>query len=149
MRGVETGPMKDFNECTVKEIDHIGIAVHSLDEAVDTYEANLGLACEGREEIEEQQVITATFRVGSVSIELLQPSHSEGPIANFLRKRGEGIHHIAYRVGNIATCLDELKLKEIPLIDQEPRIGAGGSKIAFIHPKGMRGVLVELVERTL
>lgn len=148
MGGVKTGPMKDFNECTVKEIDHIGIAVHSLEEAVIIYETTLGLACEGREEIEEQQVVTATFRVGSVSIELLQSSHPEGPIANFLRKRGEGIHHIAYRVENIDTCLNDLKLKEVPLIDQEPRIGAGGSKIAFIHPKGMRGVLVELVERT-
>jgi methylmalonyl-CoA epimerase len=142
---IETG--NEFPPGMLKGIDHIGIAVRSLEQAVATYGSHLGLVCEGVEEIESQKVITASFRIGGVVIELLQPSGEEGPVARFLVKRGEGIHHIAYLVEDIEACLKELSMKGVPLIDHEARIGAGGSRIAFLHPRGMHGVLVELVER--
>jgi methylmalonyl-CoA/ethylmalonyl-CoA epimerase len=131
----------------IKEIDHIGIAVSNLKESMSIYNELLGLECIGTETIEEQKIILAKFLVGGVRIELVQSTHPEGPIGKFIEKRGEGIHHIAYRVDNIGESLKELSAKGVNLIDKEPRIGAGGAKIAFIHPKDMKGVLIELLEK--
>ncbi len=131
----------------IKEIDHIGIAVRNLEEAMTVYTDILGLECEGTEKIDEQKIIVATILVGGIKVELLQPTHPDGPIGKFIKKRGEGIHHIAFRVDNIDKMLDELKKQGARLTDEKPRIGAGGARIAFIHPKDMKGVLIELVER--
>ncbi len=131
----------------IKEIDHIGIAVRNLEEAMTIYTDILGLECEGTEKIDEQKIIVATILVGGIKVELLQPTHPDGPIGKFIKKRGEGIHHIAFRVDNIDKMLDELKKQGARLTDEKPRIGAGGARIAFIHPKDMKGVLIELVER--
>ncbi len=131
----------------VIKIDHIGIAVKSIDEARKLYESILGLKYEGSETVEEQKVTTAFFPIGDTEIELLESTDPEGPIAKFIEKRGEGIQHIAFRVENIEEALEELKKQGIKLIDEKPRIGAGGAKIAFLHPKATGGVLIELCER--
>lgn len=132
----------------IKEIDHIGIAVRDLDEAIGTYADILGYESGGKEVLEEQKVTVATIMVGGVRIELLQTTHPDGPIGRFIEKRGEGVHHIAYRVENIDEFLIDLKQKGTNLIDENARTGAGGTRIAFIHPKATNGVLTELVERT-
>lgn len=132
----------------IKEIDHIGIAVRDLKEAVRRYTDTLGLECEGTEKIDDQKIIVATIMVGGIKVELLQSTRSDGPIGRFIEKRGEGMHHIAFRVDNIDKMLYALKKQGVHLIDETPRNGAGGSRIAFVHPKEMGGVLVELVERT-
>jgi len=139
--------IKDLSDCTMLGIDHIGIAVSNLEEAMHTYSNILGLGCEGIEEIEEQKVVIGKILIGGVRIELLQPTQSDGPISKFIGKRGEGIHHLAFGVENIDGCLRDLEAKGVDLIDTEARIGADGAKIAFLHPKGSHGVLVELVER--
>jgi methylmalonyl-CoA epimerase len=130
----------------IKEIDHIGIAVKDLEEAMNIYRDILGLKFKGTEKIEEQKIIHATFLAGRVKIELVQPTHPDSTVGKFIEKRGEGIHHIAYRVENIDESLKELSAKGVNLIDEKARIGADGAKIAFIHPKNMKGVLIELVE---
>ncbi len=132
----------------VIKVDHIGIAVKSIDETRKLYEEVLGLKYEGSETVEEQKVTTAFFPVGDSEVELLESTAPDGPIAKFIEKRGEGIQHIAFRVENIEEALEELKQKGIRLIDEKPRIGAGGAKIAFLHPKSTFGVLVELCERS-
>lgn len=127
-------------------IDHIGIAVKNLDEAISIYRDILGFKLEGVHTINENKVKVAFFSTGNkAKIELLEPLGSESPIAKFLESRGEGIHHIAVRVGNIEAALTKLKSNNVTLIDEKPRIGAEGSKIAFVHPKSTRGVLLELV----
>ena len=131
----------------IKEIDHIGIAVKDLEEAMSIYTDILGLEFKGTEKIEEQKIIYATFLAGRVKIELVQPTHPDSTVGKFIEKRGEGIHHIAFGVENINEFLKELSTKGVNLIDEKARIGAGGAKIAFIHPKDMKGVLIELVER--
>ena len=131
----------------IKEIDHIGIAVNDLKEAMSIYKDLLGLEFMGTETIEDQKIIHATFLADRVKIELVQSTHPDGPIGKFIEKRGEGIHHIAFRVENIDESLKELRAKGVKLINETPRIGAGGAKIAFIHPKDMKGVLIELMER--
>ena len=138
---------KDLGDDMIKEIDHIGIAVNDLKEAMSIYKDLLGLEFMGTETIEEQKIIHATFLAGRVKIELVQSTHPDGPIGKFIEKRGEGIHHIAFRVENIDESLKELRAKGVKLINETPRIGAGGAKIAFIHPKDMKGVLIELMER--
>ena len=132
----------------IKEIDHIGIAVKNLEEAMSVYKDILGLEFKGTETVEEQKIIQSTFLVGGVRIELVKSTHPDGPIAKFIEKRGEGIHHIALRVEDIDESLKNLSKKGINLINKSAKIGVGGSKIAFIHPKDMNGVLIELVERT-
>jgi methylmalonyl-CoA/ethylmalonyl-CoA epimerase len=107
----------------------------------------LGLEYAGSETVAEQKVTTAFFPVGDTEVELLESTAPDGPIAGFLEKRGEGVQHIAFRVENIEEALAELKTKGIRLIDEKPRRGAGGAKIAFLHPKATYGVLVELCER--
>ncbi|EEB74057.1 methylmalonyl-CoA epimerase [Thermococcus sp. AM4] len=129
-----------------KKIDHVGIAVKNLEEAIKVWEG-LGLKVEEIEEVPDQKVRTAIIRIGESRIELLEPTAEDSPIAKFIAKRGEGIHHIALGVTNIEEHLKELKEKGYRLIDEEPRIGAGGAKIAFVHPKAVTGVLLELCER--
>jgi len=131
----------------VLKIDHLGIAVHSIEEAKKLYQDTLGLKFEGSETVAEQKVTTAFFPVGDSEVELLESTAPDGPIAKYLEKRGEGIQHIAFRVENIEEALAELKEKGIRLIDEKPRLGAGGAKIAFLHPKSTHGVLIELSER--
>ena len=131
----------------IKKIDHIGLAVKDLKEAMSIYRNILGLEFKNTEVIEEQKIIHATFLAGSVKIELVQPTHPDSTVGKFIEKRGEGMHHIAYRIENIDESLRELNAKGVKLIDEKARIGADGAKIAFIHPKDMKGVLIELVER--
>lgn len=129
------------------KIDHIGIAVKDLEEAKKIYTDLLGLEVHGEEIVEEQKVKVVFIPVGDSELELLQSTDPEGPIAKFIEKNGEGIQHIAFRVDDIEKALEELKQKGVRLIDEKPRYGAGGAKIAFIHPKATKGVLIELCER--
>jgi methylmalonyl-CoA/ethylmalonyl-CoA epimerase len=131
----------------VLKIDHLGIAVNSIEEAKKLFHDILGLKFEGTETVQEQKVTTAFFPVGESEVELLESTAPDGPIAKYLEKRGEGIQHIAFRVDNLEEALAELKDKGIRLIDEKPRHGAGGAKIAFLHPKSTHGVLIELSER--
>jgi methylmalonyl-CoA/ethylmalonyl-CoA epimerase len=131
----------------ILKIDHLGIAVSSIEKGKTFWTDILGLSHEGSETVQEQKVTTGFFPVGESEIELLESTDSNGPIAKYIAKRGEGIQHVALRVDDIETALVELKQKGIRLIDQTPRIGAGGAKIAFLHPKATNGVLVELCQR--
>ena len=132
----------------VLKLDHIGVAVTGLQEGAKMYEA-LGLKLAGTEEVVEQKVRVGFFPVGDTEIELLESTDPEGPIAKFIEKNGGrgGIQHLAFRVDNIEEALESLKAAGVPLIDQVPRYGAGGAKIAFIHPKATGGVLIELSQR--
>ena len=133
----------------ILKIDHLGIAVNKIDEAKKLYHDILGLPFAGAETVAEQKVTTAFFPCGDSEVELLESTAPDGPIAKFIEKnqgRG-GIQHIAFRVDNLEKALEELKAKGVELIDQKPRKGAGGAKIAFLHPKATFGVLVELSER--
>lgn len=131
----------------VLKIDHLGIAVNSIEQGKNFWTAALGLRFEGSETVEEQRVTTAFFPVGESEVELLESTSPDGPVAKYIDKKGEGIQHVAFRVENLEEALSELKKKGIRLIDEKPRIGAGGAKIAFLHPKSTNGVLVELCER--
>lgn len=131
----------------VLKIDHLGIAVSCIDSKKPFWTDVLGLSFEGVQTVAEQKVTTAFFPVGESEIELLESTSPDGPVAKYIEKRGEGIQHVAFRVENIEAALQELKDKGIQLIDQTPRIGAGGAKIAFLHPKATGGILVELCER--
>ncbi|UCG13072.1 MAG: methylmalonyl-CoA epimerase [Deltaproteobacteria bacterium] len=131
----------------VLKIDHLGIAVHSIEQARKLFQEALGLEFEGTETVEEQKVTTAFFPVGDSEVELLESTAPDGPVAKYLEKRGEGIQHIAFRVANLEEALAELKERGVRLIDEKPRKGAGGAKIAFLHPKSTHGVLIELSER--
>ncbi|AIF69380.1 hypothetical protein PAP_04845 [Palaeococcus pacificus DY20341] len=130
----------------IKKVDHIGIAVKNLDEAIKVWES-LGLKVEEIEEVKDQKVRTAIFHVGESRIELLEGTSEDSPISKFIAKRGEGIHHIALGVDNIEEHLKKLEEQGFRLIDKEPRMGAGGAKIAFVHPKSVSGVLLELCQR--
>jgi len=131
----------------ILKIDHLGIAVNSIDEGKKFWTDILGLHFEGSETVQEQKVTTAFFPVGESEVELLESTSPDGPVAKYIEKKGEGMQHIAFRVENIEEALKELKAKGIKLIDEVPRIGAGGAKIAFLHPKATSGVLVELCQR--
>jgi len=131
----------------ILKIDHIGIAVNSIEDGKKFWTDALGLPFEGDETVAAQKVTTAFFPVGESEVELLESTSPDGPVAKYIEKRGQGIQHVAFRVENVAAALEELKAKGIQLIDQEPRIGAGGAKIAFLHPRATNGVLVELCER--
>lgn len=130
----------------ITKIAHLGIAVKDLEEAKSFYEDVLGLACSGEEVVPSQKVKTAFIPAGDVNIELLESTDPEGPIAKAIEKRGEGVHHVAYEVADIEAALAVMKAKGVRLIDEQPRAGAHGAKIAFIHPKASLGVLVELCE---
>lgn len=127
-------------------IEHIGIAVKNLEESIKYYEDVLGLKCYSVEEVTDQKVKTAFFKVGQTKIELLESTDPEGPIGKFIEKKGEGIHHLAFNVNGLQLALDEAKEKGVRLIDEQPRKGAEGLDIAFIHPKSTHGVLTELCE---
>jgi len=124
-------------------IEHIGIAVKSLDEAIPFYEKVLGLECYAIEEVKDQKVKTAFFMVGQTKIELLESTDPEGPIGKFIEKKGEGIHHLAFAQEKIGAALSEAEQNGVRLIDKEPRIGAEGLDIGFLHPKSTFGVLME------
>ncbi|MDR3255421.1 MAG: methylmalonyl-CoA epimerase [Synergistaceae bacterium] len=128
-------------------IDHIGIAVSDINEALKFWEGSLGIKCAGVETVEDQKVKTAFLPIKESEVELLEATSPESPIAKFIEKKGEGIHHIAIRVDNLEAALAELKGKNIRLIDETPRKGAGGAMIAFIHPKATGGILLELSQR--
>jgi len=128
----------------IERIEHIGIAVGNLEEAILFYEKVLNLTCYAIEEIADQKVRTAFFKVGETKIELLESTDPEGPVGKFIEKKGEGIHHIAFAVNDIEQSLAETKAKGVRLIDQTPRNGAEGLRIAFLHPRNTLGVLTEL-----
>lgn len=127
-------------------IEHIGIAVKELEPAIRYYEDVLGLTCYAVEEVTDQRVRTAFFMVGQTKIELLESTDPEGPVGKFIEKRGEGVHHIAFAVEGIESCLENVKEKGVGLIDAMPRRGAEGLDIAFLHPKSTFGVLTEFCE---
>ena len=131
----------------VEKIDHIGIAVKSIKETSGLLCNLLGLKVAGEEIVEEQKVKVAFLPLGDSELELLESTSAEGPISRFIEKKGEGIQHIAFRVDNIEKVLEKLKKEGVRLIDEMPRYGAGGAKIAFLHPKGTNGILMELCER--
>ena len=124
-------------------IEHLGIAVKSLEEAIPYYENVLGLKCYAVEEVADQKVKTAFFKIGQNKLELLEPTSPESTIASFIEKRGEGIHHLAFATDDVAACLAEAEEKGVRLIDKAPRPGAEQMMIAFIHPKSTKGVLTE------
>jgi methylmalonyl-CoA/ethylmalonyl-CoA epimerase len=128
----------------VQKIDHLGIAVHSIAQARIFYEEVLGLECEKIEEVASQKVRTAFFSVGETHIELLEPTSRESPVAKFLEKHGEGIHHIGYLSDDIDGELDRARKNNCRLINEKPVPGAGGKRIAFLHPKSTHGVLTEI-----
>jgi len=129
-------------------VDHIGVAVNKLDEAISLYRDVLGLKLEGVHVVEEQKVRVAFFSTGGETrIELLEPTESDSPVAKFIDRHGEGVHHISLKVRNIEGVLEALEDKGLRLVDEKPRVGVGGAKIAFIHPKSTRNVLFELCEK--
>lgn len=128
-------------------IEHIGIAVKDLDQAVKLYEKLLGTPCYAIEEVADQKVRTAFFKVGATKIELLASTATDGPIAKFIEKRGEGVHHIAYAVEGLPSVLKALEVEGMQLIDRQPRRGAEGMQIAFLHPRSTIGILTELCEK--
>ncbi len=127
----------------ITKIDHLGIAVRSLDEAVTYYEKTLGLRCEHREEVPSQKVRTAFFTVGEVHLELLEPTSPDSPVAKFLEKNGEGIHHVAFATDDINGQLRQAADAGCRLINEQPFEGAAGKLVAFLHPKSTHGVLTE------
>ena len=131
----------------IKHIDHIGIAVKSIEKAGKFYTEIMGLEIKDIENVSDQKVNVAFLPITDSEVELLESTEPDGPVARYIDARGEGIQHIAFRVENIDEALKELKEKGVRLIDQTPRAGAGGAKIAFIHPKETSGVLVEICER--
>ncbi len=130
----------------IKSLNHVGIAVKSIDDQRSFYESTLGATFECYEEVASQKVRVGFFRVGDVRIELLEPTDPSSPVAKFLEKRGEGLHHLAFTVDDIQARIDELKNAGLAMIDQTPRMGAHHMQIAFVHPKSSHGVLTELCE---
>lgn len=129
----------------LNQIDHIGIAVDNLKQSIEVYTA-LGLEIAGTEAVPEQKVTVAIFPCGESRIELLESTDPEGPIGKFIAKRGPGIHHVAFEVDDIESTLERLASNGVRLIDEKPRVGAGGAKIAFVHPSATGGVLIEICE---
>lgn len=130
----------------ITHIEHIGIAVKSLETSIPYYEKVLGLKCYNIEEVVDQKVRTAFFKVGDAKLELLEPTSPESTIAKFIEKKGEGVHHIAFATDSVADALAHCEAEGVQLIDKAPRCGAEGLNIAFLHPKSTIGVLTELCE---
>ena len=130
----------------LSHIEHIGIAVANLDEAIPFYEKVLGLKCYAIEEVKDQKVKTAFFKVGQTKIELLQSTDPEGPVGKFIEKKGQGVHHIAFAVENIESEIKRLKSEGFSVINETPKKGADNKLVAFLHPKTTNGVLVELCQ---
>jgi methylmalonyl-CoA/ethylmalonyl-CoA epimerase len=131
----------------LQKIDHIGIAVKSIDQALSVYEGVLGLKPAGLEEVVDQKVRVAFLPLGDSEVELLESTSPDGAIARYIEKNGEGVQHVAFRVDDLEATLARLKERGVRLIDEKPRYGAGGARIAFLHPKATGGVLIELCER--
>ena len=131
----------------LQKIDHIGIAVKSIDQALSVYEGVLGLKPAGLEEVADQKVRVAFLPLGDSEVELLESTSPDGAIARYIEKNGEGVQHVAFRVDDLEATLARLKERGVRLIDEKPRYGAGGARIAFLHPKATGGVLIELCER--
>jgi len=129
------------------KIDHLGIAVESLEESMRFYRDSLGLECEEFETVEDQKVRVVMLPIGESRVELLEATSDDSPIAKFLKKRGPGIHHICVEVSDIRDKLNRLKSQGVRLIDEQPRPGAGGHLVAFVHPSSTHGVLIELTQR--
>ncbi len=132
----------------LSHIEHIGIAVNNIEEAKKYYEDVLGLKCYAIEEVEDQKVKTAFFMIGQTKLELLEPTSPESPVAKFLEKKGQGIHHIAFATDDVNSSLLEAEEKGVKLIDKEKRNGAEGLSIGFLHPKSTMGVLTEFCEKS-
>jgi len=128
----------------IDRIDHLGIAVHKLEDAIPLYEKALGLKCDRIEEIPSQKVRTAFFAVGETHVELLEPTADDSAVAKFLASRGEGVHHVAFHSEDLEAQLEQAAGAGVRLVNETPTIGAGGKLIAFLHPKSTHGVLVEL-----
>lgn len=133
----------------IEKIDHIGIAVRSIEEARKFYENVLGLTCEREEVVASQKVRTAFFTVSGIHIELLEPTADDSPVARFLEKKGEGFHHIAYRTDDVSRQLETARQHGCRLINEKPVDGAGGTQVAFLHPKSTFGVLTEFCKKDL
>ena len=131
----------------ISHIEHIGIAVKSIEESKKYYEEVLGLECYAIEEVTDQKVKTAFFKVGDTKIELLESTSPDGPIGKFIEKKGEGMHHIAFAVPDTNEALNDLSKKEVQLVDKTSRAGAEGLKIGFLHPRSTHGVLTELCSK--
>ncbi len=129
------------------KLDHIGIAVKNLDEVASFYEDVLGIKVHDTEVVEDQKVKVAFLPIGDTELELLESTHDDGPIARYIDKKGEGVQHLAFKVEDIDYSISYMMDKGYRMIDESPRYGAGGARIAFMHPKGTKGVLVELCER--
>jgi methylmalonyl-CoA/ethylmalonyl-CoA epimerase len=130
----------------LERIHHLGYAVESGEAASDFYRVSFGVEPGAPETVEEQGIVARMFRVGDSMIELIEPTHPDSPVGRFLAKRGEGFHHVAFEVEDLNVTLAELKRNGVEVIDEEPRRGAGGTRMAFVHPRGAFGVLTELVE---
>jgi methylmalonyl-CoA/ethylmalonyl-CoA epimerase len=130
----------------LQDIDHVGIAVADLDAAVQEYREALGAEPVHREVVNDEGVEEVLFRAGTSYIQLVAAIGPDTPVGRFLARRGEGLHHIGYRVADVAAVLDRLRAKGVPLVDEKPRPGSRGTTVAFVHPRGLRGVLVELVQ---
>jgi len=128
------------------QIDHVGIAVSDLDGSVEQYRRTFGIEPAHRERMDDQGVEEVLFAVGESYVQLLGALGPQTPVGRFLQRRGPGVHHVAYRVDSVAEALDDLRAGGVPLVDEEPRPGSRGTRIAFVHPRGVGGVLVELVE---
>ena len=128
-------------------LEHIGIAVSNLNEALEVYQKILGLKVQKIRVIEEQRVKAALLLAGKIKIELIEPTDDEGPVARFIKKKGEGIHHIAFTVTGLEDFLKEIKEKGIALVDEKPKIGVEGYRMAFLHPKSTKNALLELCEK--
>ncbi len=131
----------------LKDIDHIAVAVHSMDEALATFRELYGVEPERTEEIASDKITEAMLRVGDTYLQLLEPTDPESTVAKFLEKRGPGLHHIAIAVEDLEAALAHLKSKGAELLDEAPRMGGGGHRVAFVHPKTTHGILIELIER--
>ena len=131
---------------SVKSLNHIGIAVRSIEDQQAFYGGALGLEFENIEDVPSQKVRVAFFRAGDIRIELLEPTSDDSPVAKFIEKRGEGLHHVAYTVDDIQARIEEFKESGLRMIDETPRPGAHHMQIAFLHPKSSHGVLTELCE---
>ena len=130
----------------LNRIYHLGYAVEDIEAASRFYTEKFGVEPTGREVVEEQGIVATMFRVGESMIELVQPTRPDSPVGRFLERRGEGVHHVAYQVADLEAALRVLKRNGVELVDEEPRVGAGGTRVAFVHPKSAFGVLTELVE---
>jgi methylmalonyl-CoA/ethylmalonyl-CoA epimerase len=130
----------------LNRIYHLGYAVEDIEAASRFYRENFGVEPGEPEVVEEQGIVAVMFRVGESMVELVQPTRPDSPVGRFLDRRGEGVHHVAYEVDDLEAILEELKGNGVELVDEEPRVGAGGTRVAFVHPRSAFGVLTELVE---